>query len=780
MKTTLHTFPLILILAILWSCSDNKETPPAPPTDIPEGWSWLPEQADADQSLTITFKAPENSALYGYGGDVYLHAGIINEGNWMYVPGDWNENMDKCKCTPSGTNTWSITLSPSIREWFGSGTTPVCQLGLVIRSADGNRKGQDKDFFINVTDNQYQGFQPGPVKEQTLPAGVEYGINTDAEASSVTLVLYDLATDGSHKDYAYVIGDFNQWTLANDETSQMYRDPVAGCWWITLTNLEPEREYAFQYYIGTADGNTMRLADPYTEKILDPDNDKYIPASTYPEADRKYPEGGNGIVSTFRIQQEEFTWSVPDFKITDPNNLIIYELLLRDFTSTGDLNGAMQKLDYLKQLGVNAIELMPVQEFDGNDSWGYNPCFYFALDKAYGTRQQYKEFIDRCHSMGIAVLLDVVYNQATGNMPFAKLYWDGDRPAANNPWFNQVAPHPYAVFNDFNHESALTRKFVKRNLQFLLNEYQIDGFRFDLTKGFTNQSSTEATSGDYDASRVAILKDYHQAILSANPDAVMICEHLAGTQEESELSANGIKLWHNLNNAYCQSAMGWNENSGFEGLTTWNTTITEGGWVGYMESHDEERCAYKQTRWGNGILQTDLTTQMQQLEVNAAFFFTVPGPKMLWQFEEIGYDVSINANAQGEVVEGEEHRTDRKPICWEYLNDPARQQLYTTYSRLISLRNSYPALFEQNAFRQWKVSATDWENGRSLLLESVDGKKLVVAGNFTDYTTTVQNVFPQTGTWYNFCQEGQAETITETSLEVPPHSFCLYTNFEIQ
>lgn len=84
---------------------------------------------------------------------------------------------------------------------------------------------------------------------------------------------------------------------------------------------------------------------------------------------------------------------------------MIYELLLRDFTETGDLNGAYQKLDYLEKLGVTAIELMPVQEFDGNDSWGYNPCFYFALDKAYGTPEMYKKFIDACHARGIAVLL---------------------------------------------------------------------------------------------------------------------------------------------------------------------------------------------------------------------------------------------------------------------------------------------------------------------------------------------------------------------------------------
>ena len=121
-------------------------------------------------------------------------------------------------------------------------------------------------------------------------------------------------------------------------------------------------------------------------------------------------------------------------------------------------------------------------------------------------------FIDECHNRGIAVILDVVYNHATGANPFARMWWDAanNKTATNNPYFNVDAPHPYSVFHDFNHESELVRNFVKRNLKFLLEEYNIDGFRFDLTKGFTQRTSTESTAGNYDASRIAILKDYNR------------------------------------------------------------------------------------------------------------------------------------------------------------------------------------------------------------------------------------------------------------------------------
>lgn len=724
---------------------------------VPDGLSYTPEKPDADQAVTITFKAGAKSALYGYSGDVYVHIGVVSEGIWSFVPAEWGENKDKCKMTSAGANVWNITLSPNIREWFGSGTTPVNQLGVVIRSADGNKKGLDNDSFIAVIDTKYESFVPGEVKTAALPAGVEEGINV-MDNSSVTLVLYDKDLDEKHKDFAYVVGDFNQWTLSNDEKSQMYRDDASGCWWITLKGLDANKEYGFQYYVGMKSGEVIRLADAYTEKILDPDNDKYIPASTYNE-NMTYPEGGRGIVSTFKIQKDNYGWKVNDFKITHPEQLVIYELHLRDFTSSNDLNGAISKLAYLKEMGINAIELMPVQEFDGNDSWGYNPCFFFAMDKAYGTKTMYKKFIDACHEAGMAVILDVVYNHATGNHPFAKLYWDGDKTAKNNPYFNVEAPHPYSVFHDFNHESPLVRKFVKRNLKFLLNEYKVDGFRFDLTKGFTQTNSNENTASNYDASRVAILKDYNAAIKEAKKDAYVILEHFCDSKEEKELAVDGMHLWRNLNNAYCQSAMGYSSDSSFGGL--YEKTPA---WVGFMESHDEERTAYKQTKWGDGILKTDLNARMEQLELNTTFFLTVPGPKMVWQFGEMGYDISIEENG----------RTGKKPLHWEYLDNADRKELHDVYVNLMQLRNGYPELFSSSATLTWKVGESDWDNGRSLLVESVAGKKLVVVGNFAQ--TAKKVVFPGTaGDWTDYFT-GKNETVG-AEVNVPAHGYKVYINF---
>ena len=780
MKTLKKLHWLLLVILIATACSSDpivKPDPPKPPeppkppqTEIKEGFNLTPIAPDADKELTVVFKAPKSSALYGYTGDVYAHTGVVTEGTWMYVPAAWDQNIAKCKMTKVEDNVWSIKYTPTVRQWFNSGETAINKIGIVIRSADGTKKGVAEDYFITSTDTKYKAFEPGAIKNATQPAGVKHGINI-IDNSTVTLVMYDKDKYGAPRDFAHVVGDFNDWTLSNTDKSQMNRDESAGTWWITLTGLNSTKEYAFQYYVGTRGGETIRLADAYSRKILDPDNDKYISSATYPENKAYPPKGAIGIVSVFKTVKDPYTWKVPNFVAPDESNMVIYEMLLRDFTTTGDINGAMAKLDYLQSLGVNAIELMPIQEFDGNDSWGYNPAFFFALDKAYGTDRMYKEFIDACHQRGMAVILDVVYNHATGANPFAKLYWDSSKneTASRNPWFNVTAPHPYSVFHDFNHESPLVREFVKRNLTFLLEEYNIDGFRFDLTKGFTQKTSSESTASNYDASRIAILKDYNATIKAVKPETYVILEHFCDNKEETELSNDGMMVWRNMNHSFKQSAMGNSANSDFSGLY-YGTSRPVNSLVSYMESHDEERAAYMQTKDGVGVLKTNLAARMTQLSTNAAFFFTVPGPKMIWQFGELGYDVSIDQNG----------RTGKKPIKWEYFDVAERKQLHNTYAKLIEFRNVNPNLFKpaSPAPLQWQVSTTNWGNGRFLTLSN-SNQHVVVVGNFTNSTGSYTTKFPTTGEWHNYMNPTEKLQVDAQTMDitVPANNFKMYTSF---
>ena len=132
------------------------------------------------------------------------------------------------------------------------------------------------------------------------------------------------------------------------------------------------------------------------------------------------------MLGVYRGDIDEYEFS--DFTIPDHDNLVIYELLFRDFTgnegvasANGTVRKAIEKIPYLKDLGVNAVELMPIMEFNGNNSWGYNTNFYLAPDKAYGSPTDYKDFIEECHKAGIAVILDIVFNQSDGLHPWLSL-----------------------------------------------------------------------------------------------------------------------------------------------------------------------------------------------------------------------------------------------------------------------------------------------------------------------------------------------------------------------
>src|SRR5690606_27172272 len=195
----------------------------------------------------------------------------------------------------------------------------------------------------------------------------------------------------------------------------------------------------------------------------------------------------------FQTNQTSYQWQVTDFQKPAKENLIIYEVLIRDFFDNGNrtYRSLADTIGYFKRLGVNAIQLMPVMEFNGNESWGYNPAFMFAPDKYYGHKNELKAFIDKCHQEGIAVILDIAMNHQ--DLPNAYVLmdydFDADRPAASNRWFNPTARHPFNVFFDMNHESAYTKAYLDTINHYWLNEYKIDGFRFDLSKGFTQINS---------------------------------------------------------------------------------------------------------------------------------------------------------------------------------------------------------------------------------------------------------------------------------------------------
>ena len=337
--------------------------------------------------------------------------------------------------------------------------------------------------------------------------------------------------------------------------------------------------------------------------MLHPD-DKWEPKKADPTL-IDYPKRGadGGYVTVIQPSKPAYKWSdaTLNFKRPDRNNLVIYELWVYDFTPDRTIEGVRQRLDYLQQLGVNAIELMPICEFEGNKSWGYNPVLYFAPDRAYGSETAIKQFIDECHQHGMAVIMDMVFNHTNGNNPMAKLYpWTSSKEAETelrfNPWFllgSEVKHSDNNYGEDWNHDFEPAHEMFKRSIQYWVSEYKVDGYRFDLSHGFCGGTKYNAVDN---------LKDYYNnGLKKVLPDGYMILEHWGDNagSDRPKLTGEGMLCWVNTSNAYCQAAMGWLK----DGDSFYDAN--KDGYVTYCESHDEERMQYKCKAYGNGDLKTN-------------------------------------------------------------------------------------------------------------------------------------------------------------------------------
>ncbi len=598
---------------------------------------------------------------------------------------------------------------------------------------------------------------------QDPPVGVKPGLNHFTNSSLIFSLTAPL------KNHVFLLCPENEFKV--DINYKLKKSIDGTQYWIELPkSLFADGKNSYQYLI---DGN-IRIADPYSTVVLDPWNDDEVPEDVMIELP-SYPEGlTSGIVSAFDLDPVDYPWQVDEVEKVDNANLVIYEILMRDFLSDKNFKSLLDTLDYLENLGINAIELMPIQEFEGNQSWGYNPNFHMAVDKYYGSRDQLRAVIDECHKRGIMVILDVVFNHAFSQSPLCQMYWDpaAFRPTEESPYLNVEAKHPFNVGYDFNHESIYTREWVKRILDHWITEYKFDGFRFDLSKGFTQKFSGANVGawGQYDFTRVNILTDYADHIWSLDESAYVILEHFADNSEEQELSSRGMMLWGNISHDYSEGAMGYSSNLNWSDYT--QRGWTEPNLIAYMESHDEERMGYKLKTWGNSNAQydtRDLATGVERVVAASTIYMSIPGPKMLWQFGELHYDYSINRCTNGSI--NESCRLDPKPVRWDYFAEPSRNELYEKISALNYLKTNYPTF-----------STTDFEfNDNNTFVKRVQlnhsDMDAVSLANFRISESEVNPKFPYPGTWFEYFTGNELNVVdTEQAILFQPGEYRIYTS----
>lgn len=631
-----------------------------------------------------------------------------------------------------GSKSVSATGSVSLVESF----TDAGQYKAVASAKLGETEVTDTIDFLRLGTTATAAYPGGKVKQ---------GAVVSADRHKAT---FALAAPGKHS--VLLVGSWNDFALIPeqqmkraDEQLQLPADTsyIKNAWslrnpyfWCEVEGLEPDREYTYYYLV---DGK-IAVGDPYCNLVLDPLFDRYINPEVYPDMP-EYPTGKVPDGTMISVLSTSATPEAPKQLSDKPaqDNLIIYELLIRDFTGSGNgdgtIDGVIEKLDYIQSLGVNAVEIMPVMEFNGNDSWGYNPIFYFAPDKAYGTPADYRRLVDEIHSRGMAAILDVVFNHADDRNPWQLMY-----EPSRNPFFNATPPHAYNAFHDWNQDNPLVFRQWADALRYWTEAYGFDGFRFDLVKGLGDNGSygikwdratnsfanpTEASTNAVNSSRAERIGRLREELYTTAPGTYFICEDLAQAAEDKILFSLGAVDWANVNYGACQWAMGWKDGADLSRFSSlYDQGRPAGSTVSYAESHDEERCAYKQQQWGASGVKGNEEQQMRRLGSIAAMMLMTPGSHMIWQFEELG-DAQPVKKADGN------NNTDARKSCWGLLDDPLHAKLRDTYASLLRLRNSNPSLFGIEVVPTVNAAPANWETGYTISLEATDGKKLFVAAN---------------------------------------------------
>ena len=739
---------VLSILVMCVACVFAQVTPS--PNPIPLGYTG---------EVTITYDATKGNGGMVGATKCYAHTGLItadskNTGDWKNVIGSWR-GATQPQLTSLGDNKWQLVIS-NIYSFYGvPETTDIKALAFVFHDGpSGSKEGKAVSGDILV----YLGEETGgdiwdavasvaPVTG-TRPSGVSNGIYYGADGTSVTLCTY-AASNSEPARRVFLLGDMTDWKL--DAAHQMKRD--GNYFWITLTGLQKGKEYRFQYAVERADGVKKQICDIYSEKVIHSD-DQWEPKQVDPTL-IDYPTRGadGGYVTVIQPGKPEYQWSSATLNFRRParENLIVYEVWVYDYTTKRTFKGLIDRLDYIQNLGVNAIELMPITEFEGNQSWGYNPVLYFALDRAYGKADDFKQLVDECHKRGIAVIMDMVFNHTNGSNPMVKLYpWTSSDKSQTelrlNPWININPPEGDNGYGEeWNHDFGPAKEMFERVFEYWLREYKIDGYRLDLSHGLCGNTNNAVSN---------LISYYNNHVKAVSNGAYMILEHWGNGQDQ--LISNGMQCWTGnvITNAYCQTAMGWlKDGDGFDGAN-------RAGYVSYAESHDEERMQYKAKTYGNGDLKTNETARLGRVAENVAFNVLLNGAHMLWQFEELGYDISIDQNG----------RTGSKPnpSTKGYFVQPARVDAFTKCAQVITLRTQ----LMPNAF----TGTPNVSIGSGKALRTIQwGNNVFVAANFG--VEGNQAVSLPSGTWYDYL--GGAVKATATTCVLAPGELKVFTGTQV-
>jgi 1,4-alpha-glucan branching enzyme len=623
--------------------------------------------------------------------------------------------------TVSGTNTENVELwggidsvatvysAPFSADWTPSannfGTVPV-----IARAANADGRVSFAFHDVNIAPQ---------VVHEAAPSGTNDGVTVDG--NTVTFALWAPA-----KNWVSVTGDFNE-AFPNGQLMKLSGDTL---WWFQTT-LE-NGEYLYRY---TIDG-TRTIADPWSKDV------------SWKQPGTEYESGDyRDAFTRFEVGAQPYVWGDDDFIRPAIEDLIVYEVHVAD--NNGGGGTYMEMLDrvesgYFNELGINAIEFMPLNEFEGGSSWGYNPSFYMAPETAYGTPDELRMLVDACHQRGIAVLMDVVFNHLWGSAPLFLLYqpldsWNyQDHDYVNDPYFaNNASPWGYRL----NHATWRTRKHIVDVMRTWVDEYHFDGFRFDHTEGIGWDG--------YNNSRMS----YYSWWLRQHDDGLLLIAEQDDAYwiNTTEMDAGWNYSYYHMAKANLQeitdgSHVYGDMNDLENEVIHWKQGYNDFyGPLNYIESHDETRVMYEATHYQGMTLEKAI----KKSKLGAALLLTGQGTPMLYHGQEFGQNAPHRDNSGGPIAQ---------PLQWSNLSTDWGANLFEYYQRLIWLRNNREILRGPAISTKLK----DLSKKTIAFWRQSTEEKIVILANFSNSDQTVTLDFPAIGRWYEFTNDDSLELATNT------------------
>jgi 1,4-alpha-glucan branching enzyme len=496
-------------------------------------------------------------------------------------------------------------------------------------------------------------------------------------------------------------------------------------------------------------------------------------------------EFGEGKQSAFTLGYTPYVWSAAEASFRTPalSDLVLYELDISEFG--GDLRRAAGLMPYLRDLGVTAVEVMPLSNVGGVVDWGYLPVGYFGVDERFGNRADFQRFVDVAHQNGIAVIVDMVYGHTGVDFPYYDLYTR--LGYGENPFMGAFAKDYFSNFGkstDFNR--ALTRDYFYSVSHHWLEVFHVDGFRYDCVPNYwdgalgVGYANLVYETHQLAKQRVASGAPYWRRFGSASALRLVQCaEQLEGPREVLE-STYSNSTWQNTTlaaaRAVARGDRGQIATLGFAlGLFDYPNSVTTNGetiqklGLQYIENHDHERfvCNF-------GLINPDEAQNPLFIQGDRAHWYKVQpylialllakGIPMLWEGQELCENYFLPEFGEGRV-------SLLRSVRWDYFYDDAGRGTIGLVRKLLKLRNS------EDQFRTGEYYFfNDWEKyaSKGVLAYSrwTASSYSLVAVNTSDAEQSIPFWFPIAGHYREQLHGGgldltDVSALTETWLHIP-------------